>query len=184
MAPSADMFELGVKVQVLKRGTLFAARAARLYETYLRYDGIETLPAELRGRLETEIFRQSLDMAWEETKTFWAVRQPGELDRAMVEPKRRMALIFRWYLGMASRWALSGEPTREADYQIWCGPATGAFNRWVEGSFLADRAQRSVVQIARNLLEGASVITRAQQLRTYGVAVPWEAFRFVPRPLD
>ncbi len=26
MAPAADMFEMGVKVQVLKRGTLFAMR--------------------------------------------------------------------------------------------------------------------------------------------------------------
>ena len=32
MAPSADMFELGVKVQLLKRGTMFALRAANLYE--------------------------------------------------------------------------------------------------------------------------------------------------------
>ena len=30
MAPAADMFELGVEVQVLRRGTLFAQRAARL----------------------------------------------------------------------------------------------------------------------------------------------------------
>jgi trans-AT polyketide synthase, acyltransferase and oxidoreductase domains len=32
MAPAADMFERGVKVQVLKAGTLFALRAARLFE--------------------------------------------------------------------------------------------------------------------------------------------------------
>ena len=29
MAPSADMFEMGVKVQVLKRGTMFAPRASK-----------------------------------------------------------------------------------------------------------------------------------------------------------
>ena len=28
MAPAADMFEMGVKVQVLKRGTMFAMRGA------------------------------------------------------------------------------------------------------------------------------------------------------------
>jgi hypothetical protein len=43
---------------------------------------------------------------------------------------------------------------------------------------------RTVVQIARNLLEGAAVVTRAQQLRSYGVAVPEAAFQFAPRPLD
>jgi len=46
-----------------------------------------------------------------------------------------MALVFRWYLGNGSRWAVEGTPDRVQDYQIWCGPAMGAFNRWVQGSF-------------------------------------------------
>jgi len=32
-------------------------------------------------------------------------------------------------------------------------------------------------------MEGAAVLTRAQQLRTFGVAVPPEAFNYRPRPL-
>jgi hypothetical protein len=95
-----------------------------------------------------------------------------------------MALVFRSYLGRSSRWAISGELSRRSDYQIWCGPAMGAFNRWTRGSFLALQENRSVVQIARNLLEGAAVATRAQQLRTLGVAVPAAAFAFRPRPLS
>jgi hypothetical protein len=59
----------------------------------------------------------------------------------------------------------------------------GAFNAWVKGSFLEDPTKRSVVQIALNLLEGATQVTRAHQLRTYGVAVPPDAFHFTPRPL-
>ena len=47
-----------------------------------------------------------------------------------------MALTFRWYLGLSSRWANAGEPTRQVDYQVWCGPAMGAFNEWTKGSFL------------------------------------------------
>jgi trans-AT polyketide synthase/acyltransferase/oxidoreductase domain-containing protein len=39
------------------------------------------------------------------------------------------------------------------------------------------------VQIARNLMEGAAVVTRAQQLRSCGVPVPASAFDFRPRPL-
>jgi cell division inhibitor SulA len=89
----------------------------------------------------------------------------------------------RWYLGRASRWAIEGDLSRASDWQIWCGPAQGAFNAWVTGSFLAPPEQRTVVQVARNLLEGAAVVTRAQQLRAAGVPVPAEAFTFVPRPL-
>ena len=78
----------------------------------------------------------------------------------------------------------SGDPARRMDYQIWCGPAQGAFNDWVKGSFLEPVGQRSAVQIALNLLEGAAMLTRAQQLRSFGLPVPSEAFRFAPRPLD
>ena len=94
-----------------------------------------------------------------------------------------MALIFRWYLGSSSRWAVEGDTTRRTDYQLWCGPAVGAFNRWTAGSFLAEAGERSVTQIALNLLEGAAVVTRAHQARTYGVPVPAGAFTFVPRRL-
>jgi hypothetical protein len=33
-------------------------------------------------------------------------------------------------------------------------------------------------------MEGAAYVTRAFQLRSYGVPVPAEAFAFVPRPLQ
>ena len=94
-----------------------------------------------------------------------------------------MALVFRWYLGLSSRWAIAGDADRRMDYQIWCGPAMGSFNSWVEGSFLEPPQARTAVQIALNLLEGAAVISRAQQLRTFGVPVPATAFQFAPRPL-
>ncbi len=183
MAPAADMFELGVKVQVLKRGTMFGVRGFKLYETYLAYPSLEAIPADLRERLEKEVLHATLEEIWQDTERFWRHREPKEVEKAERDPKHKMALCFRWYLGKASRWAIEGEPTRRMDYQIWCGPAMGAFNAWVKGSFLEDPKNRSVVQIARNLLEGAAVITRAQQLRTYGAPVPAAAFQFQPRPL-
>ena len=56
-----------------------------------------------------------------------------------------MALVFRWYLGLSSRWANAGEPSRQLDYQVWCGPAMGAFNEWAKGSFLEQPQNRTVV---------------------------------------
>jgi PfaD family protein len=183
MAPAADMFELGVDVQVLKRGTMFGVRARRLRELYGRYVSLEELPARDREWIEQEVLRASLEEAWEGTRSFWAERDPSQVDRAEAEPRHRMALLFRAYLGRASRWAITGDPDRRADYQIWCGPAMGAFNAWVAGSFLSDPACRTVAQVAANLLEGAAAITRAQQLRAFGVPVPPAAFDFRPRPL-
>ena len=183
MAPAADMFELGVKLQVLRRGSMFPGRAGRLYELYQSYPSLEAIPADARTRIERDVFRASLDEVWAETRRFWLDRDPAEAERAEADPKRRMALVFRWYLGKSSRWAIDGDTSRRADYQIWCGPALGAFNQWTADTFLADPANRSVTQIARNLLEGAAVATRAQQARTYGVPVPASAFAFTPRRL-
>lgn len=183
MAPAADMFELGVNVQVLKRGTMFGVRAQKLYEIYTQHESIDAIAPDVRAKLEKEVFRAPLTEIWAETRAFWARRDQDELAKAEREPKHQMALIFRWYLGKASRWAIDGEPSRLMDYQVWCGPAMGAFNRWTEQSFLHEQSNRGVVQIALNLLEGAAVITRAQQLRSYGAPVTAEAFRFVPRVL-
>jgi trans-AT polyketide synthase/acyltransferase/oxidoreductase domain-containing protein len=54
----------------------------------------------------------------------------------------------------------------------------------VAGSPLAVPQHRTVVQIALNLIEGAAAVTRAHQLRTFGVAVPDEAFIHRPRLLS
>ena len=183
MAAAADMFELGVKLQVLRRGTMFAARANNLYEIYRSYESLDALPPEVRVKVETKLIGATLEAVWQETEAFWLGRDPSQIERANSDPKHKMALTFRWYLGKSSRWAIEGEPTRRADYQIWCGPAMGAFNGWVKGSFLEDPAERTVVQIALNLLEGAVVAARAQQLRSLGVPVPVAALDFRPRRL-
>ena len=183
MAPAADMFELGVEVQVLKRGTFFGVRAKKLYELYRGYDSLDALPAGEKLRLEKDILRVSIADAWRDTCKFWQERDPREVAKAEADPKHKMALVFRSYLGQASGWAIAGVRDRRLDYQIWCGPAMGAFNAWSAGSFLSEPENRSVVQVARNLLEGAAAVTRAHQLRSFGVPIPPAAFDFRPRPL-
>ncbi len=181
MAPAADMFEMGVKVQVLRRGSMFAIRGAKLYDVYSSCESLDAIPEATREKLEKEIFRAPLESVWEETRAFFAGRDPREVERAEREPKHRMALVFRWYLGKSSRWAITGDAERKADYQIWAGPAMGAFNAWAAGAFLADPERRTVVQVARNLLEGATVVARAQQLRCAGGAGARERLR-LPAP--
>ncbi len=184
MAPAADMFELGVDVQVLKRGTMFGVRAKKLYELYRGYGGLFEIPSAERVRVEKEMLHATFEDAWADTKAYWDARDPREVERAERDEKHKMALVFRAYLGQSSRWAIAGDRMRRMDYQIWCGPAMGAFNAWAAGSFLEAPENRSAVQVARNLLEGAAVITRAQQLRSFGVPMPAAAFHFRPRPLQ
>lgn len=169
MAPAADMFEMGVRVQVLKSGTLFPLRAQKLYEIYSKYDSIEAIPTEEREKLEKQVFQRSLDDVWAETVRFFTERDPAQIERAAAKPHYKMALIFRWYLGLSSRWSNTGETGREMDYQIWCGPAIGPFNDWTRGTYLADPANRRVVDVALHLLTGATYLQRLHALRLAGL---------------
>ncbi len=184
MAPAADMFELGVKVQVLKRGTMFALRAAKLYELYSRYDSYEEIPAGQREILQRDIFRGSFQEEWERTKIFFTQRDPKQIEIAENNPKHMMALVFRSYLGRSSTWAKTGDPSRKIDYQIWCGPSMGAFNQWTKGTFLEKRENRKTVTVAMNLLFGAAVATRVNWLRHQGIFLPRNAVKFYPLELS
>src|SRR5579864_3144463 len=181
MAPAADMFEMGVKVQVLKRGTMFAMRAAKLFELYRNYASLEAMPATERVQLEKNIFRQPFDEIWRQTKDFFQTRDPSQIPKAEADPKHKMALVFRWYLGQSSRWANAGEPSRKMDYQVWCGPAMGAFNEWTKGTFLEQPRNRRVVTVALNLLYGAALCQRLHWLRCQGVTLPEEWTQVRPR---
>ena len=130
--------------------------------------------------LEKQYFRASLDETWESTKEFFRKTDPTQIARAEADPKHKMALIFRSYLGQSSRWANAGEPTRTVDYQVWCGPAMGAFNEWVKGSILEHPENRKVVTVALNILYGAGVTLRVNILNTQGILIPSEWSRPAP----
>jgi trans-AT polyketide synthase, acyltransferase and oxidoreductase domains len=184
MAPAADMFEMGVKVQVLKRGTMFPMRGAKLFELYRQYPSWDAIPAGERQNVEKNILRASYDEIWQQTRDFFQRRDPTQLPKAESDPKHQMALVFRWYLGLSSRWANFGDATRQLDYQVWCGPAMGAFNEWTKGTFLEDPQNRSVGVVALNLLYGACIHLRKHQLNQQSVHLPDSWFPDCPVPLE
>ena len=184
MAPAADMFEMGVKVQVLKRGTMFPLRAFKLYNLYNDYDRFEDIPEIEKNMLEKNIFCRTFHETWEQTKDFFLKQDPRQIEKAENNPKHKMALVFRSYLGLSSRWAINGDPLRKMDYQIWSGPAMGAFNEWVKGSFLEKPENRETVTVAMNLLFGASVITRTNWLAVQGIILPEKIKEYYPVTLS
>jgi PfaD family protein len=185
MAPSADMFEMGVKVQVLKRGTLFPMRALKLYELYNRYDSIDQIPSDERLKLEKQVFQRELEAVWQDTVKFFTERDPAQIERATNNPKRKMALIFRWYLGLSSRWSNTGDPAREMDYQIWCGPSMGSFNDWTRSTYLSDPQKRRIVDVTLHLFTGAAYQYRIQLLKLNGSHISSKLEQYYPMsPLD
>lgn len=180
MAPSADMFEMGVKVQVLKRGTMFPLRAQKLYDIYRQYPQWEAVPPKERTSLERDFFRRTFEEEWARTCIFFEERDPSQIQRAAKDPRHKMALVFRSYLGQSSSWANSGDPDRQVDYQIWCGPSIGAFNEWIRASFLEQPANRQTVTVALNFLLGAAVLNRVNLLRQHGIGLPSDLQTFRP----
>jgi len=61
MAPSADMFELGSKVQVLRKGSLFPIRAQKLYGLISNFNSIGNIHADILADLETKIFKRKIE---------------------------------------------------------------------------------------------------------------------------
>ncbi len=169
MAPASDMFEMGVELQVLKRGTLFGPRAKKLYELYMKNDSIDTIDEKERLKIEKTVFKKTFEEVWQGCIDFFNERDPRQIERAQGNPKRKMALIFRWYLGLSSNWANHGVKERLTDMQIWCGPSMGAFNDWSKGSYLESYQKRQAADIAVHIMEGAAYLYRVQALRTQGI---------------
>ncbi|PHM38763.1 PfaD family polyunsaturated fatty acid/polyketide biosynthesis protein [Xenorhabdus innexi] len=172
-APSADMFELGAKVQVLKQGSMYAVRAQKLYNLYKQYDSLDDLPEQEITLLEKQVFHQPLAAIWQQTISYFhTLNQPDTITKAEKQPKKKMALIFQWYLGQSSRWAITGDPARNMDYQIWCGSAMGAMNEWLKGTPFEAVENRRVSDIARLLMDGAASLARTALLELLNVVSP------------
>ena len=84
---------------------MFPMRAQKLYEIYRACASLEAIPAAEREKLEKTIFRAPLEDIWQITRDYFQKRAPQQVARAEQDPKHRMALVFRWYLGQAAHWS-------------------------------------------------------------------------------
>lgn len=159
-APAGDMFEMGSKIQVLKRGVLFATRANRLYDLWRTYGALDQIDASTCKEIQTRYLRRSFNDVYIETKEFYLKKFPHVIEKAERDPKAKMALIFRWYFIHTMRLALKGEGER-VNYQIHTGPALGAYNQWVYGSVMQNWQARHVDMLAMQLMDAtAKYITK------------------------
>ncbi|HEX2841888.1 ACP S-malonyltransferase [Hyphomicrobium sp.] len=157
-APSGDLFEMGSKVQVLKKGIFFPARANKLVALYRQHESLDDIDDKTRALIEERYLKRTFAQVFDET----AAAYPGpDVERARRSPKHRMALVFRRYFRDSTRWALAGDLAHKVDFQVQCGPAQGAFNQWVGGNGLASWRDRHVDGIAERLMdETASLLNR------------------------
>lgn len=148
--PAGDMFEIGAKVQVLRKGLFFPARANKLYSIYQQYNSIEEIDDNLRKQIQEKYFRKSFADVFEEVKDYYP---PKEIKKAEENKKHKMALIFKWYFGHSTQMALKGCEDCKVDYQINCGPALGAFNQWIKGTEIENWRNRHVDEIGEKIMK-------------------------------
>ncbi|MEU2850158.1 ACP S-malonyltransferase [Streptomyces syringium] len=150
-APYGDLFELGGRARVLRKGVLFHARAGKLYDLWRNYDSWDAVPAAVRSKVERDYLGASFEDVY---------ARLGRFAEPALDPKRRMALVFRWYCAQASTWAIDGAQGRVADYQIPCGPALGACNRWLAHTPLHAWRDRHADELADRLMTEAAAVAR------------------------
>ncbi|MCP4042408.1 MAG: ACP S-malonyltransferase [Gammaproteobacteria bacterium] len=161
-APAGDLFELGAKVQVLKKGGLFATRGKRLYELYQRFNSLDEIDEKTKTQLQKKYFKKSFDEIWAEIKERYGHRNPEDLEKAEQNPKHKMALVFRWYFSHSTGMAMSGNQAEKVNYQIHTGPALGAFNQWVKGTALEEWRNRHIDEIGMKLLSATADLLNAR----------------------
>jgi len=171
-APAGDMFELGVRVPVLRRGVLFPARANKLYDLYRNHDAIDAIDEATRRQIQEKYFHKTFEDVWQEICDHYRSTKPDEIEKAERNPKHRMGLIFRWYFLHTMRLALEGRAGSTVDYQIRTSPALGAFNRWVKGTDLEPWRNRHVDAIAETLMQETA---RILDSRIHDLQESWAA---------
>lgn len=156
-APAADLFEIGAKVQVLRKGVLFPSRANKLFNLYNQYNSIAEIPQKIINQIEQNYFRKSIQIVWEETRRFLINKGlKAEVIKAEHLPKHKMALVFRWYFRDTSRLAFRGNLEDKLNFQVHTGPSLGAFNQWAKGTELEDWRNRHVDNIGLILMNEAA----------------------------
>ncbi|MCP1426492.1 trans-AT polyketide synthase/acyltransferase/oxidoreductase domain-containing protein [Paenibacillus sp. DS2363] len=154
-APAGDMFEIGAKIQVLRKGVFFPARANKLYDLYRQHDSLNDISEKNKQQLEKKYFKKTFDEVYRQVVQY---RSSEEIQKAEQNPKYKMALVFKWYFAHSTKLAMEGTAGHQVDYQIHCGPALGAFNQWVKGTNLEDWRNRRVAEVGIKLMGDTALV--------------------------
>ena len=111
---------------------------------------------EVNGQvIQDRFFNSSVESVDEKLLRYFTME---EINRVRNNPKREMAMIFKWYLENAVSLALAGQETDTINFQVYCGSCLGAFNQWVAGTGLENWHTRHVDAINKKLIEAAATL--------------------------
>jgi trans-AT polyketide synthase/acyltransferase/oxidoreductase domain-containing protein len=152
VAPWPEMFELGAKNTVVRKGLFYPARAMKLHDLWRANDRYTDIDPATRDQIEQHYLRRAF------TDVLAEVGSSGDA-------KQDMAAVFTTYLTGGLALARAGDPARKVDFHIPCGPAMGAFNDWVRGTELEHWQRRHVDTITEHLLTATARLLGEQARR-------------------
>lgn len=158
---AGDMFEIGAKAQVVRKNSRHAFRANTLYQLYTHYKSLDDLSATVLRDLETNYFKRPLADVWQLVCDYKRGHNPEQIIEASENPHLKMALIFKWYFAHCGQITHAGDLSEADNFQIFCGPAMGAFNQWVAGTHYAQWQNRHVHELAALLMNAACKYAQA-----------------------
>ncbi|MFI1758663.1 ACP S-malonyltransferase [Streptomyces sp. NPDC020571] len=140
-APTERHASLGVLARVVRRGTLFPARAGLLYRLLREHRYFADVPEPRRRHVEEHLLGGP------------ATEPPAD---ARADGRPRTADVFRRYVRETARRTPAGDPLRPLDHQLPCDPDLTHFNRAAAGTPLAAWTARTPAAVAGHLLTNAA----------------------------
>jgi PfaD family protein len=178
-APSYEFLDSELPVTVTRFGTMFATKAKRMEDILRTTVSFSGLSESDRQFMEKNVFQKSLAEAYESSIEFCKKWWPDQV-KSSSSDKVKAAMLMKHWLFTTTQMAFDGIDNRELDYQVRADGGIVAFNKWRIGSVFDDEDKLSVIQLSKNLMEGALVISRMRSLREMGVdilpeAIYWKA---------
>ena len=148
-----DDFDADGRIQVLKRGTLFKARADKFYHIYCNADS-KPIESDVKKQIEDRYLGRTFEEVFEELKASGKLTSE-EANQALCNSKIMLRNAAEWYLDKSVEWAKKDDKSHQADYMIMCGSAMGAFNMWAKGTELEQYENRTVGNVADAIMKNA-----------------------------
>ncbi|MFG2680591.1 ACP S-malonyltransferase [Streptomyces sp. NPDC048392] len=149
-APTERHATLGVLARVVRRGTLFPARAGLLHRLLREHRYFADVPEVRRRHIEEHLLGGP------------ATRPPAD---TRADGRLRTADVFRRYARETARRTPAGIPVRPLDHQLPCDAELTRFNRAVAGTALAAWTARTPDAVAGHLLTNAAELLSARAPR-------------------
>ncbi len=135
MAPSADMFEFGVKVQVLRKGSLYSQKAARLFEPLSKLPGDRRNPVGRPSERLSVKFSGAVWRMWKPRFHDFFDEESGGVAARRGRRASQDGFDFSMVPGDVQTGGQSpASRTGASTTRFGSEPAIGAFNEWVSGT--------------------------------------------------